>query len=86
MKKRLMPLTTKVIAAILLLLLSISIVYSADIWYEDNNMGVPGGIPSDFKKKFYEPDLWSRARKYIKVYLFRANIFLRKKIIYQMIL
>ncbi len=49
---------------------------SAGLWYEDNNMGTAGGIPPDFKEKFYRPDLWEGAREAIDVYYVRATMLL----------
>ena len=49
---------------------------SAGLWYEDNNMGMAGGMPPDFKEKFYRPDLWADAREAIDVYYVRATTLL----------
>ncbi|MCA1718817.1 MAG: hypothetical protein LC781_18990, partial [Actinobacteria bacterium] len=49
---------------------------SAGLWYEDNNMGMAGGMPPDFKEKFYRPDLWAGAREAIDVYYVRATTLL----------
>lgn len=46
------------------------------LWYEDNNMGTRGGIPADFKEKFYRPDTWARAREATDVYYIRAPTLL----------
>ena len=43
------------------------------LWYEDNNMGTAGGMPPDFKEKFYRPDTWARAREAVDVYYMRAS-------------
>lgn len=43
------------------------------LWYEDNNTGEAGGIPTDFKEKFYRPDLWARAREAIDAYYIRTT-------------
>ncbi|MDQ3637053.1 MAG: hypothetical protein M3426_03535 [Actinomycetota bacterium] len=48
----------------------------AGLWYEDNNMGTAGGMPPDFKEKFYRPDLWAGAREAIDVYYVRATTLL----------
>jgi hypothetical protein len=50
---------------------------TADLWYEDNNMGRAGRMPSDFKEKFYRPDLWAGAREAIDVYYIRATTLLK---------
>ena len=67
-----MTLTAAIIAVLLLIC---TLVSAADIWYEDNNMAIAGGIPKDFKDKFNDPDTWGEARKYIKVYFLRVNMF-----------
>ncbi len=46
------------------------------LWYEDNNTGTAGGMPPDFKEKFYRPDLWVQAREAIDVYYIRATTLL----------
>ena len=46
------------------------------LWYEDNNMGTAGGMPPDFKEKFYQPDAWAHAREAIDVYYIRASTLL----------
>ncbi len=48
----------------------------AGLWYEDNNTGTAGGMPPDFKEKFYRPDLWAQAREAIDVYYIRATTLL----------
>ena len=47
---------------------------SAEIWYEDNNMGQAGGSPPDFVEKFRQPETFDEASEYIDVYLIRANV------------
>ena len=47
---------------------------AADIWYEDNNLGKGGGMPSDFVEKFQRPESFSQASRYIRVYMVRANV------------
>jgi hypothetical protein len=49
--------------------------FAAQIWYEDNNMAKPAGLPDDFQEKFARPEAWAGARKHIDTYMFRANIF-----------
>ena len=49
---------------------------NAGLWYEDNNMGTAGGMPPDFKEKFYRPDLWAGAREAIDIYYVRATTLL----------
>jgi hypothetical protein len=49
---------------------------TAGLWYEDN-MGRAGGMPPDFKEKFYRPDLWAGAREAIDVYYIRATTLLK---------
>jgi hypothetical protein len=50
---------------------------AASLWYEDNNMGTAGGMPPDFKEKFYQPEAWTRAREAIDVYYIRASTLLK---------
>jgi hypothetical protein len=45
---------------------------AADVWYEDNNLGKAGGMPADFVEKFRQPESFSQATKYIRVYMMRA--------------
>lgn len=47
---------------------------ATDIWYEDNNLGKPGGMPPDFVEKFHQPEAFSQASRYIRVYMVRANV------------
>lgn len=47
---------------------------ATDIWYEDNNLGRPDGMPPDFAEKFRHPEEFSQASHYIHVYLVRANV------------
>jgi len=47
---------------------------ATDIWYEDNNLGRPGGMPPDFVEKFHQPEAFSQASRYIRVYMVRANV------------
>ncbi|MBU1623484.1 MAG: hypothetical protein KJ850_00390 [Gammaproteobacteria bacterium] len=47
---------------------------AADIWYEDNNMGKGGGMPSDFVEKFQQQDSFKVASTYIDVYMVRARV------------
>lgn len=47
------------------------------LWYEDNNVGTAGGMPPDFKEKFYQPEAWARAREAIDVYYIRASTLLK---------
>lgn len=47
---------------------------AADIWYEDNNLGRPGGMPPDFAEKFQHPETFNHASRYIHVYMVRANV------------
>ncbi len=49
---------------------------TAGLWYEDNNTGRAGGMPPDFKEKFYRPDLWAHAREATDVYYVRATTLL----------
>ena len=39
-------------------------------------MGKSGGMPPDFKEKFYQPDTWTQAREAIDVYYVRASTLL----------
>jgi hypothetical protein len=39
-------------------------------------MGTAGGMPVDFKEKFYQPDTWASAREAIDVYYVRASTLL----------
>jgi hypothetical protein len=47
---------------------------AADLWYEDNNLGVPAGIPADFAEKFRHPESWPESRRLIRVYMIRAAV------------
>lgn len=47
---------------------------ATDIWYEDNNLGRPDGIPQDFAEKFHQPETFSQASGYIYAYMVRANV------------
>ena len=44
------------------------------LWYEDNNLGRAGGMPSDFIEKFHRPDTFREASRHIDVYMIRANV------------
>jgi hypothetical protein len=48
--------------------------FAAELWFEDNNMAKPAGVPADFRDKFARPDSWADARKELSTYMFRANI------------
>lgn len=50
---------------------------AADLWYEDNNLGSPRGMPADFVEKFRSPDSFRQATGLIRVYLVRANVLER---------
>jgi hypothetical protein len=58
--------------AVLLCLSAASL--SAEIWYEDNNLGRAGGMPADFVEKFYRPESFAQASRHIDVYVMRANV------------
>jgi hypothetical protein len=45
-----------------------------ELWFEDSNLGVAGGLPGDFKEKFVNPESWAEARKHIAVYMVRTNV------------
>lgn len=47
---------------------------ATDIWYEDNNLGRPDGMPADFAEKFHQPEAFRQASRYIHVYMVRANV------------
>jgi len=48
---------------------------AADVWYEDNNLGKGGvSMPTDFVEKFRQPESFSEATKYIRVYMVRAQV------------
>lgn len=47
---------------------------AADIWYEDNNLGRADGMPPDFVSKFSQPELFSQASSYLRVYMVRSNV------------
>lgn len=44
------------------------------LWYEDNNLGRAGGMPSDFIEKFHHPETFREASRHIRVYMIRANV------------
>lgn len=46
----------------------------ASVWYEDNNLGRPGGSPADFVEKFRHPESFRQAARQISVYMIRANV------------
>jgi len=46
---------------------------AVDVWYEDNNLGKAGNMPTDFAEKFRQPESFSQATKYIRVYMVRAR-------------
>jgi len=62
------------IAGVISWLVSTSAALAADIWYEDNNLGKPGGMPADFVSKFNSPESFRQATDAIDVYLMRANV------------
>ncbi len=43
------------------------------MWYEDNNLGVANGYPSDIVDSFNNPDTWAYARKNMSVYILRYS-------------
>jgi hypothetical protein len=45
----------------------------AYIWYEDNNLGVANGYPSDIIDSFNNPDTWAYSRKNTSVYMIRYS-------------
>lgn len=47
---------------------------AADIWYEDNNLGRPDGMPADFAGKFRKPESFGQASRYLHAYMVRANV------------
>lgn len=47
---------------------------TADLWFEDNNMGSAGGAPADFYSKFMQAETWADARKAINVYYVRTSV------------
>lgn len=47
---------------------------AANIWYEDNNLAIAGGVPADFQSKFEHPESFSKATGYMDVYMIRANV------------
>lgn len=47
---------------------------AADIWYEDNNLGKPGGMPPDFASKFGQTESFNQASQYLRVYMVRTNV------------
>ena len=47
---------------------------AVEVWYEDNNLGKGGGMPTDFVEKFRQPESFSQATKYIRVYMVRAQV------------
>lgn len=47
---------------------------AVDVWYEDNNLGKAGNMPTDFVEKFRQPESFSQATKYIRVYMVRAQV------------
>jgi len=47
---------------------------AADIWYEDNNLGRANGMPPDFASKFSQPESFSQASQYLRVYMVRTNV------------
>jgi len=46
--------------------------FSADLWFEDSNLGTPGGMPSDFFSKFDNLSSFSEAAEQIDVYMIRS--------------
>jgi len=63
----------RTILTVFLLVAMSSTVMSANIWYEDNNLGEPGGMMQDFKEKFQKPETFSQATRYINVYMVRPT-------------
>jgi hypothetical protein len=51
-----------------------SLSFAQEIWYEDNNLGKAGAVPSDFFYKFENPTSWQQVRNNLNVYMLRANI------------
>ena len=47
---------------------------AANIWYEDNNLGRANGMPADFASKFSQPESFSQASSYLRVYMVRSNV------------
>jgi len=46
---------------------------SAEIWYEDNNLGTTTEMPVDFVEKFRQPERFQEASHHIRVYLLRTH-------------
>src|SRR5688572_24172166 len=61
-----------------LLLLAAAAVTAAELWYEDNNLGRHGQMPADFVSKFQQPEAFSQASRYIRVYMFHARVLERQ--------
>lgn len=44
-------------------------------WYEDNNMGVAGGVPPDFASRYNETEKWSSSLAAMDVYSLRSSVY-----------
>jgi hypothetical protein len=69
-----LTLVSRILLIIYLVLLPLQ-AFSADLWYEDNNLGRAGGLPTDFFTKFEHPESFAQASRYIDVYMVRASLF-----------
>jgi len=47
----------------------------AEFWYEDNNLGFGGGLPTDFFGRYDAPETWTQASQAMDVFCLRSNSF-----------
>ena len=56
----------------IILIFTITNLFGQALWYEDSNVGVAAGTPSDFKQMFTDPCEWNKIRGKMDTYVIRG--------------